>query len=469
MKHISFVVPVFNEEANLREFYQRLTDIMSALPYEYDLTFVDDGSKDSSAVILAELVRNDERVQAYLLSRNYGHQLALTCGLDYADGDAVITMDGDLQHPPELVPDLLRLWEDGNEIVQTIRLSTENVSFMKRFSSAVYYKLINIMSKVEITPGGSDFRLMDQKAVEAFRLYRERARFIRGLINTLGFKVAKVEFVAPPRFAGQSKYSLRKMLHFALDGITSFSNLPLRWAFYCGVFCGLCSLMVLGHVFYVKYVIDDAVPGWATMTASVLFLGGIQLVGIGILGEYIGRVFEEVIAEIASIVDGPISGEVKATTTDAEGMIAEGREIAKIHPNMVVKIPMTVEGLKAVKVLTAEGIKTNVTLIFNANQALLAARAGATYVSPFLGRLDDISTKGVDLIAEIVEMFEVAGIETEIIAASVRNPIHVTECALAGADIATVPYKVIEQMTHHPLTDQGIEKFQADYKAVFGE
>ena len=149
-------------------------------------------------MILAELVRNDERVQAYLLSRNYGHQLALTCGLDYADGDAVITMDGDLQHPPELVPDLLRLWEDGNEIVQTIRLNTENVSFMKRFSSAVYYKLINIMSKVEITPGGSDFRLMDQKAVEAFRLYRERARFIRGLINTLGFKVAKVEFVAPP-------------------------------------------------------------------------------------------------------------------------------------------------------------------------------------------------------------------------------------------------------------------------------
>ena len=182
-----------------------------------------------------------------------------------------------------------------------------------------------------------------------------------------------------------------------------------------------------------------------------------------------GRVFEEVIAEIASIVDGTISGKVKATTVDAEGMIEEGRAIAKIHPNMVVKIPMTVEGLKAVKVLTAEGIKTNVTLVFSANQALLAARAGATYVSPFLGRLDDISTRGTDLIAEIAEMFAVAGIETEIIAASVRNPMHVTECALAGADIATVPYKVIEQMTHHPLTDQGIAKFQADYKAVFGE
>ena len=183
-----------------------------------------------------------------------------------------------------------------------------------------------------------------------------------------------------------------------------------------------------------------------------------------------GRDFNEVIKEITEIVDGPISGEVKATTTDAEGMIREGREIAKIHPNMVVKIPMTVEGLKAVKVLHAEGVKTNVTLIFSAAQALLAARAGATYVSPFLGRLDDISQPGIDLIESIAAIFaNYPEIDTEIIAASVRNPIHVTDCALAGADIATVPYGVIEQMTKHPLTDQGIAKFQADYKAVFGE
>ena len=182
-----------------------------------------------------------------------------------------------------------------------------------------------------------------------------------------------------------------------------------------------------------------------------------------------GRDFNQVIAEIASIVDGPISGEVKATTTDAEGMIKEGREIAAIHPNMVVKIPMTVEGLKAVNVLHAEGIKTNVTLIFSAAQALLAARAGATYVSPFLGRLDDISMPGIDLINEITEIFMMHDIQTEIIAASIRNPIHVIDCAKAGADIATVPYKVLEQMTKHPLTDQGIAKFQADYKAVFGE
>lgn len=182
-----------------------------------------------------------------------------------------------------------------------------------------------------------------------------------------------------------------------------------------------------------------------------------------------GRDFNEVIREITSIVDGPISGEVKATTVDAEGMVAEGREIAAIHPNMIVKIPMTVEGLKAVKVLSAEGIKTNVTLIFSANQALLAARAGATYVSPFLGRLDDISSPGIELIEDIVQIFGNYDIETEIIAASIRNTVHVTECALAGADIATVPYAVIEQMTKHPLTDQGIVKFQEDYKKVFGE
>ena len=187
-----------------------------------------------------------------------------------------------------------------------------------------------------------------------------------------------------------------------------------------------------------------------------------------------GRDYATVLKEIAAIVDGPISGEVKATTVDAEGMIAEGREIAKLHKNMVVKIPMTTEGLKAVKVLNSEGIKTNVTLVFSANQALLAARAGATYVSPFLGRLDDISQPGIDLIntMQVIALNTLDNYEdinTEIIAASIRNPIHITDCALAGADIATVPYKVIVQMTKHPLTDSGIIKFQDDYRAVFGD
>ena len=181
-----------------------------------------------------------------------------------------------------------------------------------------------------------------------------------------------------------------------------------------------------------------------------------------------GKSQEEVLKEIASIVDGPISGEVKATTVDAEGMIAEGREIAKLHPNMVVKIPMTVEGLKATKVLSSEGIKCNVTLIFSANQALLAARAGAAYVSPFLGRLDDISMPGIDLIEQISDMFaNYPDISTEIIAASIRNPIHVTDCALAGADIATVPYAVIEQMTQTSIDRSGNRKIPGRLQGCF--
>lgn len=182
-----------------------------------------------------------------------------------------------------------------------------------------------------------------------------------------------------------------------------------------------------------------------------------------------GRDYRTVLKEICGIVDGAISGEVKATTVDAEGMIREAREIAAIHPNMVVKIPMTAEGLKAIKVLSREGIKTNCTLIFSSNQALLAARAGASYVSPFLGRIDDMNMSGVELIREITDIFAQTDIETKVICASIRNTTHVTECALAGADIATVPYKVLMQMTKHPLTDIGIKKFQDDYRAVFGD
>ena len=181
-----------------------------------------------------------------------------------------------------------------------------------------------------------------------------------------------------------------------------------------------------------------------------------------------GRKLEDVITEICSIVDGPISGEIKATTTKWEDMVNEGKEIAKLHKNMVVKIPMTKDGIIATKELTKLGIKTNVTLVFSVNQALLAAKAGATFVSPFVGRLDDISEDGIQLIYDIVQVFENYDIKTEIIAASIRHPLHVVECAKAGADIATIPYKVLMQMTKHPLTDQGIEKFVSDYKKVFG-
>lgn len=293
-KLISIVVPIFNEQENIQEFYKRVTAVLTGLPYAYEIIFVDDGSKDATPTLLAELAAQDEHVEGYVFSRNFGHQLALTCGMDQAKGDAVITMDGDLQHPPELIPELVQKWEQGYNIVQTIRKATEDASFLKNLTSSAYYKVINALSDVHITPGGSDFRLVDKRAVETFRQYRERARFIRGLINNIGFKVTYLEFVAPPRFAGKSKFNLRKMFHFALDGITSFSRRPLRWALYAGLLFGLGSMTLLTHVLYVKYIINDAVPGWSTLAASVLFLGGIQLVGIGIVGEYVGRIFEEV-------------------------------------------------------------------------------------------------------------------------------------------------------------------------------
>ncbi len=294
MKKVSFVVPVFNEEENIHEFHRRLTKVMAPLPYDYEILFIDDGSKDHTSQLVRELADKDPHVQGYVFSRNFGHQLALTCGLDQATGDAVISMDGDLQHPPEMIPQLLEKWEQGYEIVQTVRKATEDATWFKNITSRLYYKLINSMSEVRITPGGSDFRLMDRKAVDALDRFRERARFIRGMVNNLGFRTTTIEFVAPPRFAGHSKFSLKKMLRFALDGITAFSRVPLRLALYVGCVAGVCSLLLLIHVIYVKYVEQDAVPGWTTLACAEFFLGGVELIGIGIVGEYVGRIFDEV-------------------------------------------------------------------------------------------------------------------------------------------------------------------------------
>lgn len=294
MKKVSFVVPVFNEEENIHEFHRRLTKVMAPLPYDYEILFIDDGSKDHTSQLIRELAQKDPHVQGYVFARNFGHQLALTCGLDQSTGDAVISMDGDLQHPPEMVPQLLEKWEQGYEIVQTVRKATEDATWFKNITSRLYYKLINSMSEVRITPGGSDFRLMDRKAVDALNRFRERARFIRGMVNNLGFRYTTIEFVAPPRFAGHSKFSLKKMLRFALDGITAFSRAPLRLALYVGCIAGLCSFLLFIHVIYVKYVIQDAVPGWTTLACAEFFLGGVELIGIGIVGEYVGRIFDEV-------------------------------------------------------------------------------------------------------------------------------------------------------------------------------
>lgn len=294
MKQISIVVPVFNEQENIRYFYQEVRKYIDPLGYPFEIIFVDDGSNDDTARILGQLTQQDARVRAILLARNFGHQVALTCGLDYAKGDAVITMDGDLQHPPELLPVLLRKWEEGFEVVQTIRVDTQGASLLKRYTSRLFYRLINAMSNIHVTEGGSDFRLLDRKVVDTFQRFKERARFIRGLVGDLGYRQTYVEFIAPERHAGKSKFSLNKMVTFALDGITSFSRMPLRFAFYLGILMGLMSFALTLDVVYTKVFTTEAIPGWATIAVSVLLLGGLQLAGIGIIGEYIGRIFEEV-------------------------------------------------------------------------------------------------------------------------------------------------------------------------------
>ena len=294
MKKISIVVPVYNEEDNIVHFYKTICDVMEKQAYDFELIFVDDGSADHSRVLIAGLESQDSRVQGILLARNFGHQLALTCGLDHADGAAVITMDGDMQHPPELLPALIKKWEEGYDVVQTIRKTTEGVSWMKKMTSKYYYKMLNKISEVPVQEGGSDFRLMDRKVVLVFRQYREHARFIRGMIGAMGYRQAQFEFVAPKRFAGLSKFSPRKMIHFALDGIMSYSRMPLRFGLYGGMLSGVICLLLILHVLFIKFFTEDAVPGWATTTVIVLFFCGVQLSILGIIGEYIGRIFEEV-------------------------------------------------------------------------------------------------------------------------------------------------------------------------------
>lgn len=289
---ISIVTPVYNEEDNVVFFHEEITKVMKTTGMDYELIYVNDGSRDRTDELIRELAEKDPHVRAITFARNFGHQTAITCGMDFARGDAVITMDGDMQHPPELIPLLLEKWKDGYDIVQTIRTSTEDSGFIKKITSAGYYKVINSISKTPVTPGGSDFRLMNRKSLDVFLRFREHARFIRGIVGGLGFKQTTIKFEAPARHAGVSKFSMNKMLHFAMDGILTNSTTPLRAAFYAGAVSGFIGVLLILHVLY-SYLVGNTVPGWATMTILIAFFGSANLVGLGIIGEYIGRIYEE--------------------------------------------------------------------------------------------------------------------------------------------------------------------------------
>ena len=289
---ISIVTPVYNEEENIPYFHDEVTRVMQELGEDYEILFVNDGSQDRSEEILTALADADPHVRAIHFARNFGHQIAITCGMDLAEGDAVVTMDGDLQHPPALIPTLVEKWREGYDIVQTIRTATEDAGFVKRLTSSGYYAFINTISDSPIRPGGSDFRLMDRKTILTFRKFREHSRFIRGIVGNLGYRQAVVEFVAPPRHAGVSKFSMKKMLHFAMDGILTNSTAPLRLSFYIGILAGLLGLALIAHAFFC-YLMDYAVPGWSTMVIIVSLFGSLNLVSLGIVGEYISRIFKE--------------------------------------------------------------------------------------------------------------------------------------------------------------------------------
>lgn len=289
---ISIVTPVYNEEDNVVYFHDEVTRVMKTLATDYEILYVNDGSTDSTEDKIRALAAADPHVRAVNFARNFGHQIAITCGMDLAEGDAVITMDGDLQHPPALIPKLVEKWQEGYDIVQAVRTATEDAGFVKRTTSAGYYAVINAISDGPVQPGGSDFRLLDRKALLTFRRFREHSRFIRGIIGSMGYRQAAVEYVAPARHAGVSKFSMKKMLHLAMDGILANSTVPLRMIFYLGILSMVFGVLLILYIFGC-WLMDSTVPGWATMTILISFFGSLNLLCLGVLGEYVSRIFRE--------------------------------------------------------------------------------------------------------------------------------------------------------------------------------
>jgi polyisoprenyl-phosphate glycosyltransferase len=289
---ISIVIPVFNEEANIRELFSRLMAVINRTSTDVEILFVDDGSRDETFNLIKKLHDEDKRVKGISLSRNFGHQVALFAGIKEASGEVTITMDGDLQHPPEVIIDLIEKFSEGFDIVNTRRLETSGENWFKRKSSSSFYRILNMISSIKVESGFADFRLMNRKAVDAFLQFPERDRFTRGLISWMGFRQAMVDYVAPQRFQGKSKYSTKKMLRLAIDGITSFSSRPLRISFYTGI-----VIFLLGLLYAVFAVVDyfrgNTIQGWTSILVSVLILGGFQLLMLGVVGEYIARIFNE--------------------------------------------------------------------------------------------------------------------------------------------------------------------------------
>jgi len=293
-KKIAIVIPAYNEEDNVEIAYKRLKEVLDSTNYDYELIFVDDGSKDNTLSKLLELYEKDKKVKVISLSRNFGKEIALSAGLDYADADAVIPFDVDLQDPPEVIPKLIAKFEEGYDVVNAVRIKREGETFFKRFTSKAFYKIINILSDIEIPQDAGDFRLISKAALNAVKQIRERKRFMKGIFAWVGFKTTSVYYERAPRHAGKTKWNYLKLIDLAIEGITSFSIAPLRLASLLGLFVSFVAFLYAMWIIIQKLVYGNPVKGYPSIMVAILFLGGVQLITIGIIGEYVGRIYEEV-------------------------------------------------------------------------------------------------------------------------------------------------------------------------------
>ncbi len=310
----TIIAPIYNELENIPELYPRIRDVMDQTGEPWELILVDDGSTDGSTEVIRKLAENDQRVRPVIFARNFGHQIAVTAGVDYSRGDAVIIIDADLQDPPEVILDLIEKWREGYEVVYAIRQEREGETWFKKITASLFYRVIYRITDVEIPMDTGDFRLMDKKVVEIMKKMREKHRFLRGMSAWVGFKQIGVSYKRKPRYAGETKYPLSKMIKLALNAITSFSYFPLQLATYIGFIAAGLSVLAIPIVAVLRLTTGTALVGQATTLIIVLFLGGVQLISLGIIGEYIGRIYDEakdrplyIVAEAPDDVKNPIT------------------------------------------------------------------------------------------------------------------------------------------------------------------
>jgi dolichol-phosphate mannosyltransferase len=290
----SIIAPIYNEAESLPELYRRVCEVMDSTHEPWELVLVNDGSRDESPEIIRELAMKDKRVRPVMFARNFGHQIAVTAGMDFARGDAVVIIDADLQDPPEVILDLIAKWREGYEVVYAVRAEREGETWFKKFSAAAFYRLIYRITDVKIPLDTGDFRLLDRKVVNVMNQMREHHRFLRGMASWVGFRQIGVSYKRAPRFAGVTKYPFRKMLKLALNAITSFSYFPLQLATYIGFISAIVAIVAIPVVIILRAIHSQMFFGQASTLIAVLFLGGVQLISLGILGEYLGRVYDEV-------------------------------------------------------------------------------------------------------------------------------------------------------------------------------